>query len=59
MMAGVLAVGLLRADVVEDAEEVVPGLDWVTLEAVKVDGTIVVVLDVEEVGVGSGKALHY
>ena len=52
MTAGVFGFGLLTADVVEDFKEVVLGFYGVALEAVEVDGTVVVVFDVEEVTEG-------
>lgn len=58
MAAGELPWGVLGADVVEDAEEVVAGFNGIGLEAVEVDGAVVVVLDVEEVGVGTRQSLH-
>lgn len=53
MTAGVFCFGLLTADVVEDFKEVVLGFYGVGLETVEVDGTVVVVFDVEEVTEGS------
>ena len=52
MTAGVFGFGLLTADVVEDFKEVVLGFYGVALEAVEVDGTVVVVFDVEVVTEG-------
>ena len=52
MTACVFCFGLLTADVVEDFKEVVLGFYRVALEAVEVDGTVVVVFDVEEVTEG-------
>ena len=52
MTAGVFGFGLLTADVVEDFKEVVLDFYGVALEAVEVDGTVVVVFDVEEVTEG-------
>lgn len=49
MMAGVFIITLLGADMVENLEEVVLGFYWITLKAIHVDGTIALVLDVEEV----------
>lgn len=51
-------VGLLATDVVEDFDEVFAGFYGIALEAVKVDGTVMVVFDVEVVAVGGGYALH-
>ena len=59
MGGGVLVVGLLGSDVVEDLEVVVFGFDGIALEAVEVDGAVVVVLDVEVVGVGTRHSFHY
>lgn len=52
MTAGVFCFGLLTADVVEDFKEVVLGFYGVGLETVEVDGTVVIVFDVEEVTEG-------
>lgn len=52
MTAGVFGFGLLTADVVEDFKEVVLGFYGVGLETVEVDGTVVIVFDVEEVTEG-------
>lgn len=43
---------------VEDFYEVFAGFYGIALEAVEVDGTVMVVFDVEVVAVGGGDALH-
>ena len=53
MGADVFGFGGLGSDVVEDFEVVVAGLYRVALETIKVDGTVMVVFDVEEVAVGT------
>lgn len=43
---------------VKDFDEVFAGFYGVAFEAVEVDGTVMVVFDVEVVAVGGGYALH-